>query len=555
MKSITKFLIGIFICVNYIFAQSSDTPVLSYFNGGTLNLNVKVGLNSSGITPNAGTFGGILSPSLKSGIYSVFGNPAEMANYKKAQFTFDGNFGLSTSTFGMGKNDLVSDKDIADGTDSFLEDTTTFIYKPENFRSDTKVNSLDITFRKGGIGSFAALIPFADGWSFGVAYAEPINLAMNMSLSNLNLGLKTTKSVADNETSIDFVLNNQLNSQLALRMNQLTFSFGGTIFGNERTDRLNFGIGLSRYEMTNNIDFSFYSDGAIILNNANEYYFNDPSDVNLSQEKGETNNLFWKAKGNFNSHVYGFKLGFELNTRETIPFMNFSLMYEYVPKFNMQDPNAINESYQPKFFTGRLLGENDESLDIIIDSLSLTKPNLTVATSNPFSDEVNISLPSSLTFGFDFKLGDHTIALNILKYFNEYSYQLGKFKFGKKPSAGFKLGFDFKFPSEYEGWDWALIPVRLLYMDFDGLLFQIFSDETLYSNPHFRFGGGLIFGDAIAEGFGADNQKSLEDGLALPLPSGFALGKTYRILDRLTISTVVYGYPDIFLKYSFAYEF
>jgi hypothetical protein len=339
-------------------------------------------------------------------------------------------------------------------------------------------------------------------------------------------------------------------------MNNLSFSLGGTIFGNERSDRLTFGLTLNRYEMTNNIDFNFHSDGMIVLNNSSEYYFNDPNDVNLSKDKGETNTLFWRAKGNFNSSGYGFKFGLNLSPKETISFMEFSILYDYVPKFSMKDPMAVNESYQPKFFTGRLNGKDNEAMDIVIDSLNLAKPNLTVRTSNPFSDEVIISLPSSLTFAFDFKLGDHTLAFNILKYFNDYSYQLGQFKFGKKPTAGFKMGLDFKFPVNYEGWNWTLIPIRLLFLDFDGILFQLFSDGTGYTNPHFRVGGGLIFGDAIVEGFNdKDQRKSLEDGLALPLPSGFAFGRQYTILDNLTISALVYGYPDLFLKYSFAYNF
>ncbi len=556
MKGLTKIFFIIFFTVSVAFAQSSDTPELSYFSGGTLNLNLSLGLNSSGLSPHGGTFGGVLSPNLQSGVYAVFANPAEIANIKKAQFTFDGSFGLSTTLFGLGKNDLVSDKDIKSGTDTFLEDTTTFIYNPDNFRADTKVNNLDIMLRKGSIGSIGAVIPIANGWSLGIGYAQPVDISLDFSLSNLNMGLKTIKIVGNNETSIDFVLNTQLVSQLQLRMNTLSFSLGGTIFGNSTTDRLNFGLTLNRYEMTNNIDFFFYSDGMIVLNNSSEYYFNDPNDINLSKDKGETNKLFWRAKGNFSNSGYGFKFGLHLSPKETIPFMEFSILYDYVPQFNMKDPMAVNESYQPKFFTGRLLGEDEQSLDIVIDSLNLAKPNLTIPTSNPFSDEVIISLPSSLTFGFDFKLGDHTLALNILKYFNEYSYQLGQFKFGKKPSAGFKMGFDFKFPVEYEGWDWMLLPVRFLFLDIDGFMFQIFTDETGYSNPHFRFGGGLIFGESVVEGFNdQDQRKSLEDGLSSPIPSGFAFGKQYTILDNLTISTLVYGYPDMFLKYSFAYRF
>ncbi len=533
-------------------AQNSDTPEMLYWAGGNLNLNFQLNTNSTGFSPNGGTFGGVLSPFLQSGVYSVFGNPAELGKIHKPQFMFDAAPGLSTATFGMSQNDLLSPADVASSTDDFLKDTTTFMLSNSAFKSYTQVNSLGIGLRRAGFGAFAATIPLSSSINFGFGYSQPFDFSLDLSVANIQTALRTTKAVGNNETAIDFILNTEVQSKLSLRMSMLSFSLGINFGEQKRQDNFYAGVTLNKYSVYHRNYFNLFSNGMMVLNNTNEYYFNDPEDPNLDRTKGETNDLFWKANGNYKDSRWGFKLGFLLEPQESIPFMNFSLLIDYVPSFVLTDPNAASVSYQPKFLVGRFMGTKDEALDIIIDSLNLAKPNLTVQTKNYFTDSVYLKLPSSLNFGVDFKLGEHTLALNLIKYFNEFSYQFDKYKIGKKISGGIKFGMDFKFPDKPEGWDWALLPVRLLYLDFDGLAFQFFSDETHYTNSHFRIGGGLMFGDAIVEGVeDADQAKALKDLFDMPLPSGFALGRQYTVFDRLTISAVIFGYPDLFLKYSF----
>ncbi len=541
-----------FLMVTFVFAQSSDTPVMSYWSGGNLNLDFQMYLNSTGFSPNGGTFGGTLSPALGPGCFSVFGNPAELGKMKKSEFLFDAAFGISTNTFGISNGDLISEKDIASSTDDFLKDTTTFIFDNNSFKSYTQVNNLNVTLRKSGFGTFATAFPLSSMFTVGFGYSRPFAFGLNLAVPNIRTALRTTKAVGNNETSIDVILNTDVNSKLNLSMSMLSFSLGTNFSAVKGEDNFYAGITLNKYSAFFRSYFNLYSNGMMVLNDNNEYYFNDPEDKNLDRTKGETNSLFWLANGNYSCSRWGVKLGFLLEPQASIPFMNFSVVLDVVPSFVLTDPNAKSESYQPKFLVGRFSGTDDDALDILIDSLSLAKPNLTVPTHNVFTDSVFLNLPSSLNIGMDFKLGDHTFAFNFVKYFNEFSYRFGRYKIGKKVSSGIKLGMDFKLPAVYKDWDWALIPVRLLYLDFDGLLFQLFGEETNYSNPHFRIGGGLMFGNAIVEGVeDKDQRKAFEDLLGMPLPTGLALGREYTVFNRLTVSTVVYGYPDFLMKYSF----
>jgi hypothetical protein len=545
------FLLVLLFVFSRDFVVAQDTPEMLYFTGGNLNLNFGMEMNSTGLSPNGGTFGGVFSPALENGVYSVFGNPAALGKCTKTGFMLDANWGLSFS----GK-DLVTDKDIASGTDDFLKDTTTYVFKEGNFKSYTKINSLDLAFRRAGFRSFAVTLPVSDYFTFGFGYSRPLSLSLDFALSGLNTALRTSKTIGNNVTAIDFILNSDLKGIFDFKMSTLSFSVGAKLAGGKHDDHLFVGASLIKYSLFHRLYFNFYSDGVMILNNTNEYYFNDPGDPNLDRVKGETNKLFWNAEGNYSSSRWGAKFGLVFEPKISVPFMNFSLDVNIVPNFYLTDPNAFSESYQPKFLVGRLMGNKDEALDIIIDPLNLAKPNLTVPTHNVFTDSVIFSLPSSLNFGFDFKLGKHTLALNLVKYFGELSYKMDKYKIGKKASGGVKFGVDFRFPDKMEGWDWVLLPVRLFYLDFDGLLFQLLGEETAYSNPHFRIGGGLMFGDAIVEGISdKDQEKALRDLLGMPLPSGFAFGKSYTIFHRITVSTVVYGFPDLFMKYSFSYAF
>ena len=84
------------------------------------------------------------------------------------------------------------------------------------------------------------------------------------------------------------------------------------------------------------------------------------------------------------------------------------------PNFDLIDNSAYYLSYQPRFIKGRYDGKGDEKLDVIVDSIDLSKPNLTKRTYNPFSQEMNIKMPSSLTVGIDTRLGEHSISLNVI---------------------------------------------------------------------------------------------------------------------------------------------
>lgn len=549
MKNKIFLLISICLFQVTLTAKDDDTPVMQYWRGGKMDLNFNALLNT-----NIGTSSGLLSGIMSNAVESISLNPAVMPMQKTAFFFFEVKPGFGTNTLGLSSSDIISPEDIAENSDDFLKDTATFIFPSTNFRKDTEVGNLNMK-ASGGVTSVAVAFPIMRNLVFGASYNPVIDIAADLFVNSISTNLKTTKEVGNTQTAIDMILHPTVGLNTSLKMNKTSFALGYNFMPGDK-GVLSAGITFNRYQVRNYIDLNINIDGMIVLNNGPEYYFNDPADQNIDAAKGESNKLFMKARGDFKSTKWGFTIGAFFDPSgivDGLSFMNISMALDIVPEFSLEDKDAKLESLQPKFLTGKFNGKDEEELDIIIDSLDLAKPNLTKQTKNVFTDKVLLSLPSSFTLGFDFKLGEHTLVLNYVNYFNEFSYKFDKYKLGKTPTAGIRFGADFRMPDELSGWNWAYLPIRLLYLDFDGLIFQALGRYSHYKDSHYRVAGGVMLGDAIVEGFSDDDKDSMKDALGIPIPTSFTLSRKYTVFDKMNIGVAVMGFPDILMKFSFGY--
>lgn len=553
--------INIFIMVLLLsavsFAQVDDTPIMQYWVGGTLNLDFAYQGNMNGAGFGSGIFAGIISPGVNNGASAMYSNPAELNFLTRPQLIFDTRLGVGTNTLGISDSEIISEETISDGSDDFLTDTTTFKLPNSSFRRDTRLGGVNFG-QAGGISSLTFALPLSDRLVVGYGYNSVMQFDMDLLVSGIMTNIKTQKQIGNNVTPIDMILNSSLASSISFRMSSMTLSAGYNLYHNENNLTVNVGVSFNRYSMTHRLSNRFYSDGMMVMSNSTEYYFNDKNDDVLDFASGETNELYWINNGNFEAVKWGGKFGFYYHPGEKSKFWShfkFSLVYDYVPEMSLSDDNAYSRSYQPKFFTGRVIGDNEDALDIIIDSIDIAKPNLTVETFNPFSTEVRVNMPSSFTYGMDIRLGKHTFAFNYVAYSGELSYQLDKYKFGKKASSGVRVGMDFHFPDQFKGASWLLLGMRVMFLDIDGAIFQIFGKSTGYKNPHYRAGIAFMNGDPIVEGFGEEDAKDLKDALNTPLITGFSLGRTYTIYDNIDIGVLVFGFPDMMMRFSFGYNF
>ncbi len=529
-----------------VYAQ--DTPELTHYDGGYLNLSLYASSNFFGGGGGSGASGGIVSPLMNNYSTAIFSNPAELTFLAAPHVQFDYKIGVSLNNF-------VENSAIASATDDYLQDTTTFILTDDN-PEYTKAASSEAG-QLGGFSAFSFALPLTEKISAAFAFNYPLRFKMDMLLNGLETDLHTAEDVGGNETTFDMLLNTTITNKIALDMSEISFGFAYNVFNDEK-GYLSLGVSVSRFETSNYIDMLTKIDGEIILNNANEYYFNNPDDLLLDKTQNETNDFYWKVKGNYADKRYGGKFGVYYNgSAQRSSHWNFSLVYDLKPNFVLSDPNAVNIGYQPKFMTGRLLGEGDEALDINLDSINLSKPHLTSETKNVFSNEITFEMPSSLTFGIDKAFdGGSSFAFNITKYFGRFYYKFDKYEVGKETSLGFKIAANMKFDDELEGWGYAAIPVRLLlFFDIDGLLFQIFRSATHYKNPYYRITAGAILGNEIMSDFGEDYNDMIKTAFSLPYPYGLSFSRQYTILDNLNVGVMIFGVPDLALKFSIGYGF
>jgi hypothetical protein len=393
----------------------------------------------------------------------------------------------------------------------------------------------------------------AKGLTVALGSYYPIDFGMNMRLSDLSMQLRANRVTGTQTITIDILLNMGVTADLLVQSNVLNFGLGWRALDG-RKGTVSVGAAAKRYDARTKLRLDIPMDGLISIQK-NEYYFNNANDKAIDFAGGETNALKWTAAGDYRDTKWGFCLGAYYDATKlldsALSAFNISLLYEYSPAFTLSDPGAKSESYQPIFLVGKAGGKGADSMQILIDSLRLSKPNLTRSTHNVFSDNIAWRQPSSVTVGLDLGFGQHTVIMNYVQYFGEYSMTFGDYYIGKKASCAIKFATDFKFPEKMTGWSWLLLPVRLMYLDIDGLLFQAFQSRTGYRNPHYRFGGGVMLGTSIVSGVGnEETAKSLRDALNSPIPLGFSLGRQYTIYRRFTIGVMVFGYPDIALKTS-----
>lgn len=524
-----------------LFAQTNDeTPQMKYFRGGIMNINAKLNLNFNNAGNGSG-FSGIFSSKYNLGPANIFSNPAQIGTSGGSQIYFE-----ATPGFNIGSmlNSSLNDG-IKSGTDDFLKDTSTFKFGSNNYKSYTSSNDF-VLGRQSGLNTLAFTLPIAENFNLGFGFMYPLDINLNLASLGIQTYLQSVKDVSGKKTTIDILLNPNIGLDYRLRMSTLSFGLAGQINNKEFGD-LKAGVSFNRYSVYQSYTININIDGYILLNKTQEYNFNDPNDLNFDAKKGETNSFYMKGQGSFSQSKWGFNAGVSYHN-PGLNFIMFSLAANINPKFSVNDKNAFMESYQPKFLKGKITGQDADAMDMIIDSLDLARPTLTVETNNELLNQMNFYLPSSVCFGIDLSFYEHTFTINAIKYFGEFSYQLGKYKVGKKLDAGVKFGFNFKMPAEFNTWGIALIPIRLLFLDIDGLLMQAFGSQTGFKDLNYRLEGGIVTGSSIVEGFSDDFNNDISSILNSPLPSEFMMRRTYTILDRIKISALILGLPDVGLK-------
>lgn len=554
MKSIRTLIFGIVLTISGIastMAQDGDSEAseLHLFRGGYLDVAFGLNLNTVGSSLGTGSMGGVISSRVENGALDVNLNPAHLTSLKKAYVAFDTRVGLGTTlTQGLHSSLLSTINDEIDTAvnDEFSnEDSWTQF--PETYIKPTQIRGLDVGLRNE-IASVAFAAPLSNRVTLAGSYHYPAAINFDFGLTGLSAKLAQEQGTDEVAIRFDVLMNISLLMKMDFRMSTLSLGGGGKLIDHPK-NKLSLGATLTRYQLTNTRSLQADLSGMVVVGGADERYFNNPNDPNLNTELGESNAFFMNAYGEFEASAYGYKLGMHYQHKG----VNVSMVYDYVPTFELLGTNKVASAHLPVF----LVGSGDDILageiEVALDSLQANKPNLTTERNiSALVDDGALQLPSSLLLGLDIAMGPHTMVLNYTKYLGELSFEHGGHIIGKETTHGVGIGFDFKMRDRFESWGQiATIPVRLLFLDIDGMLFQAFGKLTNYKNAHYRFGGNVMIGPGIA----TVNNSDLETALGMPLPHAFSMGRGYTIFDHIDVGVSVLAFPDMMLKYSVGIRF
>jgi hypothetical protein len=534
-----------------VVAQTDDDtkPEMSLWRGGNVDLVFRLGFNSSNTLGSSG-YGGLVSPRIRAGAAAATGNPAELANLRTGDVIFDGSLMPILKKGGFLSNEVgaILDDKVASAMDEILDDPEQINFLADGYRSHTRFRGVS-----GGIRppfpSIALAIPLGRRATLAFATHQPIHGEFEMLATGINTQIAQEQGSDDVSIRFDVLMNISIATRMTLNMNAFTTALGVRVLEGSRFGDLDLGASFSRYQMASYRNLEADFTGMVVVSRADERFFNNPDDPNLDFANGETNALYMRARGDFKDTQNGYAVGMTYRP-PVIRWITLSALYTQMPTFRLTDPDAYGDAYLPVFAIGDDVLGGD--LKVKLDTLQASKPNLTTRRDiNQLIENMTVKLPSSFTLGADVGLGRHTLTLNYTKYQGDLSLAFGDSYLGKRSAHGVGFGMDIRLKDRFTPMSLLLIPFRVLYLDFDGFLFQALGQVTAYRDPHYRFGANLMLG----EGLHSIAESGLKTTLGLPLPTGLSLTRTYMLGKNLKMGFSTITYPDLLFKYSVSVGF
>lgn len=555
LKVSTLLLLSLF-SVQLVHAQDeteeevTEPSEIHLFRGGYMNLGFGLNLNTVGSSLGSGSMGGLVSSRVENNSRNLNLNPALLGYMKTAHISFSSRLGVGSHMNSSLNSSLLStvNDEISSATQDEFNNTDSWIKFPDTYIKPTEVRGLDVGFR-GDISSISFAAPIYDRLVIAGAYTYPTTIDFNLGVTGMTAKLAQEQGTDEVSIRFDVLMNISLLTQMSFQVNALSGGFGYSFFEDDAKQKLALGATFTRYQVNNTRSLLADLSGMVVVGGADERYFNNSSDPNLNYENGETNAFYMNANGNYQATEYGYKIGLNYSPA---PVVNLSLVYDMVPDFELEGTDVVAEAYLPIFIVGSgsdiLAGE----IEVALDSLQANKPNLTTFRDiSDITDNGSLKMPSSLKLGIDLSMGRHTAVLNYTSYLSEFSFTHGGNTIGKDLKHGIGVGFDFKLKDRLNHWSQIFgIPVRLLFLDIDGYLFQIFGKYTGYKDSHYRFGGNVLLGEGIDF-----SDQSRKDILGAPLPQSFSMGRQYTIFENFEVGVSVLAVPDLMLKYSVGVKF
>ena len=347
---------------------ASDDPILTYFDGGRMNMNVELNSMMVSGSGGSGVLSGAAAPNT-SDPFSLFRGPAGMRYVRN-----DASVGLTFQPQLLIKFDNLP-FDVQSSVDEAVDDFTENFQQTDDFIYPDFGGS--VARSSNALSSFGMVIP-ADKWRFGFGYSKPFHLKLDLLLGGLRQRIDT---VEDNpEEQIAFAIQTRIS-------NRLEFDTDRWVAAVSRDFGKNFTVGASFARTILEMAWlGGYNVDGIMTRGTQQYTFNNDTDPWY-------NELHSEADGGYSGFLYTYHLGFIYSSsRDDGWRVGVDLAYNIKPTLEGSLFLLVDE-----FPALKLETEDDEDpfdanrIDDVTE-ITRTYPNQYLT-----SNELIINVPSSVT--------------------------------------------------------------------------------------------------------------------------------------------------------------
>ncbi len=518
-----KMLPVLFACLFSVNLSAQEDLSIAYFAGGSYK--IRFGFDSAflgGPGVRTAGLGGTLT-SLSNDAAMAVGHPAALAEFDRPVSVLN----MTPPVMFNAASLVEMDQAIQNGVDSALEQYNI----PQ---SEITYPDLNIRFGQTAVGGAGAGVMPSRFGTFGFAISQPLSLTMDVVGSGLSTMIETSKDLGDAVTIVQFATRMSPTVKLNLYSREFTASYGYSV-----TPRFKVGAALDWLSTRVDLNAFFKLDGIMLLRQEGaisglEYAFNDPYDESIRWQDGEQNTLDQWAYGSYTGSGWGFRFSsiFHLSRSWRLDFV-----FSKTPNVTMAGEMEFVQNKIPALQAENMFGGDENASIFSVTDLNLAKPTLTQRFENPTGDRITLKMPGSITFGISKRTGSRSLlALNVVQYFGEFSYQYLNYVQGLKIKNAVRFGAEV--PAA-----WFLSP--------ETLLLKLLGVDPKAS---LRFGFGLMTASEIKSGFSYQSGANGNTRQAIVLPS-FALGKSFILFPGVKADLLLFTTTATLMKFSFTYNF
>ncbi|MFH0882647.1 MAG: hypothetical protein V2A56_06660 [bacterium] len=481
-------------------AQQSTDPILTYFDGGRMNLNFELNSMLAGGPGVTSVAVGAAAP-VQADPYAVFRNPAGLRFVRHdviIGITLHPEVGIRFSSIPFDIQQGINDA--VDGYIEGFQSTDDFSYPVFDGTVARSASSLN---------AFAVAVPFG-GWRIGFGYDRPIHLKMDLLHAGFRQRIDTVES--NPADAVAFAIQTRINDLLEIDADRLVVAFSRDVFR-----WLTLGASATRTLVAIDLNAGYNIDG-IMTRGGQQWAFNNDADPWY-------NALHSLAVGGYSGSWWTVRAGFTIAGQSEKSWrLGAEIVRQQPPELHGSMTMVVDEFPALKLSAGA--DEDPFDVNRISDVTEITR---TYPNTYLLSDRLTLHVPDAATVTIAAG-GGLRPSLSGIYYLNG--------KFGYDVVVQEKSVQDSSYSTHLYG---------------RGIVLQYGGYFGIAPGPFF-FGVGAMLGKDYVDGY--------VDGSGNPIPGGnmviiprLDLGFSFHVSRNLRYEIMIAGLPEDVLRMGISYEF